>query len=241
VVVQNGKFIRTRTHSLEKIIERRRNRHVSPHRKQQVYRYKNSVHYITLHPIQTFTVTMPPSCIESTEVSDFTVPDHFLCPLTLEPMKNPLASKYGHNFERSAILDWLSTKETCPITRQPLTVSKLIPNNMLRLKIKAWETANEVDLLFLEEEDEEEESNAFGQQQSQESILQSQSRVKSMKVAALANEDEIAIIRKQAEADAEAEEAAAAAKKAVSANSDTRRTHTVASSASSVGHPMRRA
>jgi len=53
-------------------------------------------------------------------------------------MKDPLFSKYGHHFERAAILHWLSQENTCPITRQPLFPSMLIPDNCLRLKMDAW-------------------------------------------------------------------------------------------------------
>lgn len=85
--------------------------------------------------------------------SSFDVPDHFVCPLTLQMMKDPLCSKYGHNFERSSILDWLDSNDTCPITRQPLSPSMLIPNHSLRLRINAWQSANEVDLLLSDEFD----------------------------------------------------------------------------------------
>lgn len=79
------------------------------------------------------------------------IPHHFLCPLTLEIMRDPLRSKYGHDFERASILDWLDQNDTCPITRQPLSPSMLIPNNSLRLRINAWKGANEVEQLLLED------------------------------------------------------------------------------------------
>jgi len=72
---------------------------------------------------------------------DKDIPDHFMCPLTMEMMQDPLFSKYGHHFERSAILQWLSQENTCPITRQPLFPSMLIPDNSLRLRMHAWRGA----------------------------------------------------------------------------------------------------
>ena len=67
------------------------------------------------------------------------VPDHFICPLTLQIMKDPLLSKYGHSFERTAILEWLATQDHhCPITRQPLQPSFLISNTRLIKEIQQW-------------------------------------------------------------------------------------------------------
>ena len=70
------------------------------------------------------------------------IPDRFVCPLTLELMKQPLYSKYGHSFERKAILQWLSTNDTCPVTRKPLSPSLLIPNNQLKSQIANWSANN---------------------------------------------------------------------------------------------------
>lgn len=68
------------------------------------------------------------------------VPIDFVCPLTLEVFTDPLMSKYGHNFERQAILEWLAQGSTgCPITRQPLTPSMLFPNASLRVRVRSWQ------------------------------------------------------------------------------------------------------
>lgn len=71
-----------------------------------------------------------------------TVPDQFVCPLTLDVMQRPLYSKHGHSFERKAILEWLATEDTCPITRRPLSPSLLIPNNQLARQISNWKRQN---------------------------------------------------------------------------------------------------
>ena len=68
------------------------------------------------------------------------VPPEFICPITLQIMRDPVMTKYGHNFERSAILEWLHRGHTrCPITRKKLNLSKLVPNAALRLKIRKWQ------------------------------------------------------------------------------------------------------
>ena len=83
------------------------------------------------------------------QIDDESIPENFVCPLTLELMTDPLVSKHGHSFERTAVLKWLEKgNTTCPITRQPLTMSMLIPNVSLRLRIRAWKSANEADQIF---------------------------------------------------------------------------------------------
>ena len=67
-------------------------------------------------------------------------PSDFICPLTLEIMSDPLMTCKNHmNFERSAIVEWLNRgNTTCPLTREPLSYSKLVPNAALRLQIEQW-------------------------------------------------------------------------------------------------------
>jgi len=79
-------------------------------------------------------ITMPVDTI-STE----NVPADFFCPITCEMMKDPLMTRSGQNYERRAILEWLQKhNNTCPLTRQPLRLSDLLPNAALRSRIQAW-------------------------------------------------------------------------------------------------------
>jgi len=66
------------------------------------------------------------------------VPDEFICPITLEVMVNPLSTRTGRSFERAAILDWISEGGKCPLTREDMRPSDLIPNHFLAAKIKKW-------------------------------------------------------------------------------------------------------
>ena len=69
-------------------------------------------------------------------------PEHFVCPLTLEVMEDPLMNRFGRSYERAAILHWITTKSpTCPMTRQPLKVTDLVPNNRLRKEILEWRSS----------------------------------------------------------------------------------------------------
>jgi hypothetical protein len=90
---------------------------------------------------------------EQTPAADNMIPEYFFCPLTLGVMSDPLVSMHGQNFERNAILQWLyEGNSTCPITRQTLTPSMLIPNAQLRLRIRAWHFANKVEFILCDDE-----------------------------------------------------------------------------------------
>ena len=78
------------------------------------------------------------------------IPDQFICPLTLDVMEDPLITREGKNFERQAIVEWLNQgNNTCPLTRQPLSLSKLIPNTTLRMKIVAWKKDNGMQVQYI--------------------------------------------------------------------------------------------
>lgn len=72
--------------------------------------------------------------------SNTTVPEHFICPLTLQVMEQPVKNtKTGHVFESIAILQWIySGNPTCPLTRQALRPTDLVLNEPLKQEIIAW-------------------------------------------------------------------------------------------------------
>jgi hypothetical protein len=53
-------------------------------------------------------------------------------------MVNPVMTRSGLNFERSAILSWLEKTGSCPLTRKPLKPSNLFPNKNLENTISFW-------------------------------------------------------------------------------------------------------
>lgn len=86
---------------------------------------------------------MTNSSSTTSKEDNYCIPHEFICPLTLEIMVNPLMDRSGRSFERRAILEWITTQNsTCPITRQPLFVKDLIPNNKLRTEIMSWRVEN---------------------------------------------------------------------------------------------------
>lgn len=70
------------------------------------------------------------------------VPSDFICPITMEIMIHPVMTRYGHSFDRSAIMTWISSSDgaqrECPLTRKPLRISDIINNHSLAQRIKAW-------------------------------------------------------------------------------------------------------
>lgn len=68
---------------------------------------------------------------------DQDVPQHFMCPITLVVMKDPVIDNEGVSYEREAITQWLSQgNTTSPATGKTLTISDLRPNRALREAIE---------------------------------------------------------------------------------------------------------
>ena len=48
-----------------------------------------------------------------------------ICPITQEPIKDPVFAPDYHLYERSALEQWLRTNPTSPMTRQPMRLEDL--------------------------------------------------------------------------------------------------------------------
>ncbi|TYI87067.1 hypothetical protein E1A91_D04G110500v1 [Gossypium mustelinum] len=73
------------------------------------------------------------------------VPKYFLCPISLQIMKDPVTATTGITYDRESIEQWLLTckNTSCPVTQQPLPPeSDLTPNHTLRRLIQSWCTEN---------------------------------------------------------------------------------------------------
>ncbi|KAJ8754587.1 hypothetical protein K2173_010193 [Erythroxylum novogranatense] len=78
-------------------------------------------------------------------MDDIEVPQYFVCPISLQIMKDPVTAITGITYDRESIEHWLfiGKNTTCPVTKQPLpTDSDLTPNHTLRRLIQAWCTEN---------------------------------------------------------------------------------------------------
>ncbi|GLT48653.1 hypothetical protein SLA2020_222630 [Shorea laevis] len=72
------------------------------------------------------------------------IPAHFLCPISLQLMRDPVTVATGITYDRDNIEKWLFSckNKTCPVTKQVLSNSDLTPNHTLRRLIRAWCTLN---------------------------------------------------------------------------------------------------
>ncbi|WCJ44707.1 U-box domain-containing protein 15 [Euphorbia peplus] len=67
------------------------------------------------------------------------IPHEFLCPITLEIMRDPVIIASGQTYERDSIQKWFhSNHRTCPKTRQTLPHTSLAPNFALKNLIMEW-------------------------------------------------------------------------------------------------------
>lgn len=77
--------------------------------------------------------------------AELDIPSHFLCPISLQIMRDPVTVLTGISYDRESIERWLSSGKgkACPVTKQPLLVdADLTPNHTLRRIIQAWCTLN---------------------------------------------------------------------------------------------------
>eukprot|EP00906_Rhabdomonas_costata_P005557 RCo008312 len=69
------------------------------------------------------------------------VPESFLCPLTHAVFQDPVTAPSGNTYERVAIVEWIRSKGTDPMTRAPLTEAQLVPNLVVKntcATMKPW-------------------------------------------------------------------------------------------------------
>ncbi|XP_042011836.1 E3 ubiquitin-protein ligase PUB23-like [Salvia splendens] len=77
------------------------------------------------------------------------IPPYFLCPITLDIMRDPVTLSTGITYDRESIEQWLFTQQntTCPATKQHLPNLDLTPNTTLRRLIQSWCTLHAVQRL----------------------------------------------------------------------------------------------
>ncbi|KAL4283528.1 hypothetical protein GQ457_16G007840 [Hibiscus cannabinus] len=78
-------------------------------------------------------------------MDEIEIPQYFICPISLQIMKDPVTAVTGITYDRESIEKWLKTANgfTCPVTKQVLpSGSDLTPNHTLRRLIQAWCTVN---------------------------------------------------------------------------------------------------
>ncbi|XP_040385645.1 E3 ubiquitin-protein ligase PUB23-like [Oryza brachyantha] len=69
-------------------------------------------------------------------------PHHFMCPISLHPMQDPVTAPTGITYDRRAIHRWLAAGHaSCPVTGHPLSLADLTPNHTLRRLIDSWSSS----------------------------------------------------------------------------------------------------
>ncbi|CAO2825069.1 unnamed protein product [Amaranthus hypochondriacus] len=85
------------------------------------------------------------------EINNIEIPSHFICPISLQLMRDPVTISSGITYDRECIEKWLFTRKNnmCPVTKQPLIklsssddhddlTLMIIPNHTLRRLIQSW-------------------------------------------------------------------------------------------------------
>ncbi|KAG2371559.1 E3 ubiquitin-protein [Vigna angularis] len=77
-------------------------------------------------------------------MDEIEIPAHFLCPISLQLMRDPVTVCTGITYDRENIEKWLFSckNNTCPVTKQCLLDHDLTPNHTLRRLIQSWCTLN---------------------------------------------------------------------------------------------------
>ncbi|CAH1441824.1 unnamed protein product [Lactuca virosa] len=76
--------------------------------------------------------------------SDIEIPGFFICPISLDIMKDPVTLSTGITYDRDSIEKWLFSQknDVCPVTKQVVVDIELTPNHTLRRLIQSWCTIN---------------------------------------------------------------------------------------------------
>ncbi|KAK7291345.1 hypothetical protein RIF29_06409 [Crotalaria pallida] len=67
------------------------------------------------------------------------IPNHFMCPISLDMMKDPVTLSTGITYDRESVEKWFDDGNcTCPVTNEVVRNFDMIPNHSLRAMIQDW-------------------------------------------------------------------------------------------------------
>ena len=76
----------------------------------------------------------------------------YICPITLNIMKDPYSDMDGNSYEKEAIFKWIIENGNSPITRNPMTIDNLIPNRALKEAIENYLDINNEPVIEMDTE-----------------------------------------------------------------------------------------
>ena len=68
--------------------------------------------------------------------------DILSCPISCNIMENPVITPDGNTFDKKYLLKWVNKNKNCPLTRQKLDISSLIPNKAIKICIDYYRKLN---------------------------------------------------------------------------------------------------
>ncbi|KAL2498587.1 U-box domain-containing protein 26 [Abeliophyllum distichum] len=83
--------------------------------------------------------------------AEMIIPPLFICPISLDLLRDPVTLCTGQTYDRSSIEKWLAAGNlTCPVTMQKLHDPSIIPNHTLRHLIDQWlNSGTQIDPVYL--------------------------------------------------------------------------------------------
>ncbi|KAK1426181.1 hypothetical protein QVD17_14850 [Tagetes erecta] len=111
----------------------------------QIIQIQKALNFIILNKAINFTIFIQNldhhSLMADHQTEDeIEVPRFFMCPISLEIMKDPVTLSTGITYDRDSIENWLFTRKNnvCPVTKQVVVDIDLTPNHTLRRLIQSW-------------------------------------------------------------------------------------------------------
>lgn len=74
--------------------------------------------------------------LKAAGLHDWTPPEAFCCPVTMEVMRDPVVASDGHTYERETLARIFATNRRSPLTRETLNTHVAIPNINLKKRIR---------------------------------------------------------------------------------------------------------
>jgi U-box domain len=88
---------------------------------------KRGMDYLAHHSSSLRLVGFPPFLSH-----DRPLPEPYYCPITFDLFHTPVIDPEGNTYEQAAIVPWIRTNGTSPLSRTPLSVHQLYPNHAIR-------------------------------------------------------------------------------------------------------------